>query len=288
MQGWGESTGLQVPGVTSHPLTHGGEEWDVLVASPADTMLGPLIGDGPFPVLYVTDPSATFLVTMSVAQTLLVLSEGSLLPVAVVGVGPRTTDLARLFGQRVRDLTPTPDPPRDFDPAYPSGGSSAFLDLLVDHIAPYVEAEHNLDGTQRTLGGLSLGGLFAATALLERPEAFTRYLAVSPAMFWGDRAVPHRFAGLPAGSLTGKRVYLSVGEHERPDATETWPPMDAEALAAVTASGGVDDMVGDAATLGRLLEEAGATVTSEVLAGEHHNTVWAAAVTRGIRNLFMV
>lgn len=39
-----------------------------------------------------------------------------------------------------------------------------------------------------TLFGSSLGGLFTLYALLERPEAFNAYIAVSPAIWW-DRAI---------------------------------------------------------------------------------------------------
>ena len=279
-----EGTGLQVAGVTTYTFGHGADQWDVWVFSPRDTMIGAHVTAGPLPVLYVTDPSATFLVTMSVAQTLLTLSHGTLAPFAIVGVGPRTDELERLFSQRVRDLTPTANPSADADPRYPSGGSRDFLDLLLNEVAPVVESRHDLDPSQRGVAGLSLGGLFCVTSLLERPEAFQRLLTVSPAVLWDDHVVLDRLQKLAPGALAGTKAYVAVGEHES-DGVLTWPGRAAFDEAG-TGAQQPPDMVADALLLGELLERAGAEVVVDTIADEHHNTIWAAAVTRGIIELY--
>jgi predicted alpha/beta superfamily hydrolase len=255
-------------------------DWEVSVAIPS----GRRAGDGPFPAVYLLDPTATFAISASIASITTVLSMGALPPIAVVGIGPATDDFARIMVQRNRDLTPTEhEPPAIAGMAgMGTGGAKAFLDLVVDELIPGVEADHPLDPSDRAIGGWSLGGLFTCFALLTRPDAFRRYLAVSPSLWWDSRLLVD--AGrVAAADLAGTSVYLGVGELESEKGMErAWPPMPASARETVA---GID-MVRDLLDFATLLRDRGDLVIDEVIADESHGTMWPAGVTRGLIALY--
>lgn len=273
-----------LPGATRRTVTTTAPvagDWEISVALPT----GPFAGDGPFPTLYVVDPSATFATTAHVATTTTMLSMGLLPPVAVVGIGPATTDFYRVMVQRNRDLTPT-----TYDhPAIAAmnemgtGGGGAFLELLVDHIIPALEAELPLDPTDRGIGGWSLGGLFTCSAMLGRPDAFRRYLAVSPSLWWDDRSLLDA-AAVGSADLAGRRVYLAVGELETEHTfARAWPPMPE---ASIEATKGVD-MVRDMRELAAMLRARGDVVVfDEMLTEESHSLAWTGAIARGLVRLY--
>jgi predicted alpha/beta superfamily hydrolase len=111
-------------------------------------------------------------------------------PTVVVGVGyhfERPEDHARWGALRVRDFTPCGD--ALFDEQYGGqstvGGADDFLGFLEDELTPFLAERLPIDLADRTLVGASLGGLFALYALMTRPGAFRRCVAISPALYWG-------------------------------------------------------------------------------------------------------
>src|SRR5262245_62975058 len=83
----------------------------------------------------------------------------------VVGVGYRTPDddeNERLSG---RDFTASVGPASEgFDPAL-TGGADRFLGFLRDELRPWVEGRYDVDSSDSTFFGYSLGGLFATHVL---------------------------------------------------------------------------------------------------------------------------
>src|SRR5690606_11174245 len=75
------------------------------------------------------------------------------------------------------ELTPVPSATREAE----AGHAAEFLATLDAEILPLVEREYQGDPQWRVLGGSSLGGLFTLYAMLERPELFRAYVAISPA-----------------------------------------------------------------------------------------------------------
>jgi predicted alpha/beta superfamily hydrolase len=269
---WSSSGPWTIASTAVHVLEAAGRRWRVTVALP-ETPAG-----SPSPVVYVLDPFGTLGVAVQVARITHLLSVGALPPLLVVGIGPDSDDLGELMQQRLNDLSPS-SPASLEGPAAELvyGGGEAFLDLLLDEIAPYVEREHDGNPAGRTVAGWSLGGLLGAHTLVTRPDAFRRYLLVSPSLWWADAEVLTKVPALAdhKGSLD---VYLAAGDLEETAADRTWPPAP-------------DGATGDARMVGNLLDFAdslralrleGVTVHSEVLHGEHHVTVWPAAFTRGL------
>ncbi|MEI9996672.1 MAG: alpha/beta hydrolase-fold protein [Rhizomicrobium sp.] len=229
------------------------------------------------PVIYVLDGSQGFGLA---AQTVSQLQLGRLLPAAiVVGIGYRA-EMSRVRSLRLRDFTPdadgaylarvagTPDAPAD---GVAPGGAAAFLRFVQEELKPFIESRYAVDRTDQTLVGMSLGGLFALHTLFDAPRSFQRYLALSPSIWWHDRAILARESAFArqAPDLP-VNLFLSIGALE-----------EAEYASA--------RMVSNLYELhARLAQRPYKTLrlAMEVFAGETHGSVYPAALSRGLRTVF--
>jgi predicted alpha/beta superfamily hydrolase len=121
------------------------------------------------------------------------------------GVNPNPDSL------RARDYTPTTEARSP-----QSGGADRFLSFMKTELFPFIETNYKADGSNRTLMGCSLGGLFTLYTLFTQPDLFTGYAAASPAVGW-DREVLYKYEKeFSAKKLTTPvRVYMTIGDVER-------------------------------------------------------------------------
>lgn len=161
------------------------------------------------PVLYALDGNVTFPALALLART--AVGRGRPAPV-VVGIGyARDGD----FGPpRSRDYTPPTGPA---GPAT-EGGADAFLDFIERELKPLVGALVPLDPARQALFGHSYGGLLALHGLFTRPAMFQTWLAASPSIWYGERAVLAGLAGFAQrlAGLEQRSLMLAVGEREQP------------------------------------------------------------------------
>lgn len=274
---WSTGGPWTVPAAVVHVLESGGRRWRVTVGSPeSPAPAGQLL-----PVVYVLDPFGTLMTALQTARMTHVLSGGALPALLVVGIGPDSDDLAELNPHRLNDLTPSRPAGLEGPAAEASyGGAEAFLDLLVDEVAPYVEHEYAGDPGDRTIAGWSLGGLIGAHALLTRPQAFRRYLLVSPSLWWSDAEILSQLSAL-TGYEGGLHIYAAAGDLEETVGGRLWPPAPQGVATDARMVGNLYDFVDGL----RALRLPGVTVHCELLRGEHHITVWPAAFTRGLLTL---
>ena len=166
-----------------------GEERTILVSTPR----GYENGAGRYPVLYLTDGDGHLLHTRG---TIDFLARNGLMPDLIL-VGVTNTD-------RTRDLSPTRAVRHRADGTVEvvesSGGASRFLDFFEKELIPLVEARYRTV-PYRIFAGHSLGGLFALTALIEKPGLFNASIAASPALDWDNDVILRRaekfFEGRP-------------------------------------------------------------------------------------------
>ena len=83
--------------------------------------------------------------------------------------------------------------PQDFTPIIDevravSGGAEKFHNFLKKELIPYVEENYRASD-YKILMGHSLGGTFAAFSLLEHPDVFDAYIAVSPFLQYADNYI---------------------------------------------------------------------------------------------------
>jgi hypothetical protein len=61
--------------------------------------------------------------------------------------------------------------------------------FVCEELIPWVGSEYRIDPEDRCYGRVSRGGLFGVYTLLTRPEAFSRYIIGSPAIYHEDPEV---------------------------------------------------------------------------------------------------
>lgn len=114
--------------------------------------------------------------------------------------------------RRTAELTSPMADPR-YRSAFPDGGGAErFRSFIAKEVIPFVEARFRT-GKRRALIGESLAGFFVVDTLLKRPDMFNDYIAVSPSLWWDDRALASQAESLVrARPLVDRRLYLAVGD----------------------------------------------------------------------------
>lgn len=160
-----------------------------------------------YPVLFLLDGNDHFVYASGIVDFLARNGRApELILVAVPTLHKRSRDLTmplKLDREAIEAL----------EPHEKLGGADAFLRFLADELAPWLDARYRTQ-PYRILSGHSLGGLFNFYALLERPDAFQAHVAVSPSLWWDERAwVEQARARLAA--LPGRHwLYFSWGDDE--------------------------------------------------------------------------
>lgn len=133
---------------------------------------------------------------------------------------------------RKRDMTfPTTDTADKR--RYPTAGhSDRFINFLEKELKPFIQKQFKTSATS-TLIGESLGGLLATEILLKRPNLFTKYIIVSPSLWWDNGSLlQYSTKTLQETSLPSTTVYIGVGkEGQTPGNTPRIMEADANYLA---------------------------------------------------------
>ncbi|RYF80035.1 MAG: alpha/beta hydrolase [Comamonadaceae bacterium] len=172
---------------------------------------------GGFPAIYVLDANALFgTFVEGVRRSSRRPDATGVVPTAVIGIAQEDTDGSQpLYAEALRRRDFTAGPPAD-EPAPAAGtvgGAPAFLQFLVDELAPALRAEMPLNAARQTLFGHSLAGHFVLQALAARPDAFRNWAAISPSIWWDEPDLRARLtAALPHASHP--RLFMAVGEYE--------------------------------------------------------------------------
>ncbi len=145
-------------------------------------------------------------------------------PTLVVGVG-YPGDEAINGERRTWDFIPPARNPASLERLRgpKPGGADAFTDFLVNELRPALAATYRINAARQTLAGHSLGGYYVLHALATQPQAFQRYVAVSPAVWWDDSRILQDLASLAPGKA---QVMLAMSKDEWPG----WPDGSAEML----------------------------------------------------------
>jgi predicted alpha/beta superfamily hydrolase len=163
-----------------------------------------------FPVLYLQDGQNLFDGATSFVPGMYwrmretadeCIGAGVVQPVVIVGIynGGKT---------RINEYTPTKD-------ARAGGGrADRYAKFLLQEVMPFVQREYRvLTGETFTgIGGSSLGGLASLYIGLSFPETFGRIAALSPSIWWDQRAIL-RFAREIKGEVR-PRMWLDAGTGE--------------------------------------------------------------------------
>jgi uncharacterized protein len=253
----GTSPPLVMPNTEVHRLTAAsGRSYLLLVQLPESYASGDSLS---YPVLYLTDAEAELIGMYTGIVSALRVAQR--VPELIM-VGIADGDLSDHFRLRRLDYTPSVRPPAN----RPSGGAGAFLEFLREEAIPFIEARYRADPGDRGIWGHSWGGLFAASALLDSPSTFQRYLMSSPDLAWDDGILVReaaRFASA-AGPIRA-RVYSAYGAEEPESDIAAWT----EFFAALESSG-----------------HPGLSTRVVLVPDTDHMTIWPTAFVRGMAYLY--
>lgn len=115
-------------------------------------------------------------------------------------------------GTRIAELTPPAADARYRTAFANAGGAARFRAYVRDDVIPFVETRYRT-GERRAIVGESLAGLFIVDTFLNEPALFNDYIAVSPSLWWDDRAFA-RTAGdrMSRHASSDRRFYLSIAD----------------------------------------------------------------------------
>ncbi|MEK4980860.1 alpha/beta hydrolase [Bacillus sp. FSL K6-6540] len=194
-----------------------GREYRIFIAEP----MGPP-PEGGYPVLYSLDANATF-GTLAEAIRLQSRTPRGIPSALIVGIG-FDSDNPIVSSERFYNFTEYADPaelpvrPNGMD--WPeTGGVEAFLTFIEQQLKPAVERRYAVNRSKQALFGHSLGGFFTLYTLFTRPDAFSRYIAACPSVWWKNYALYQRWEeGKNRLRQSGERksLRLYVGAEEKP------------------------------------------------------------------------
>jgi len=217
------ATGNPVALAHTHAFTltsRAGKDYRIFVSVPPGEP--PAEGYG---VLVVLDANAYFGAaadTMSLLRQFPMMPErGKLVdaaPTLVVGVGyPGDEPINGV--RRTWDFVPPARNPASLERLRgpQPGGADAFTDFLVKELRPAIASAYRVNPARQTLAGHSLGGYYVLHVLATQPQAFQRYVSLSPAVWWDDSRIVQDLAGLAPGRA---QVMLAMAKEEWPGSAQ--------------------------------------------------------------------
>ncbi len=90
-------------------------------------------------------------------------------------------------------------------------GAPRFREFLARDVIPWVTSRYLTE--RKVLTAASLGGLFVLDTLLERPDMFDDYIALTPSIWWDEgRVAEEAAAKLAAHGPSDRRIYITMGD----------------------------------------------------------------------------
>lgn len=169
-----------------------------------------------YPVLYILDGNATFPSAANIAQS---IAAGSaklgLDPLMIVAVGypqQKTFDVQK----RAYDYTPKPSAEFQVQGKCKYGGADKFINFLNDELKPEIAKQFPVNSQQQSLYGHSFGGLLVLYHFFQKPDAFQRYFAASPSLWFDQGMLFQKLNHWQSQKQSNSPMLLTtVGTHEQ-------------------------------------------------------------------------
>jgi len=113
---------------------------------------------------------------------------------------------------RIRDFT-YPTTIEEEKKKFPKAGhSDKFIGFIEKELQPFIEKKFKTNSS-KTIIGQSLGGLLATEILLKKPTLFSRYIIVSPSLWWDNGSLLEQQAAILQESFSQRTgIYIGVGK----------------------------------------------------------------------------
>lgn len=165
--------------------------------------------DRRYPVLYMHDGQNLF----EPHRAFIPGQHWRLSEAADMAIGERTAEPAIMVGldnsgaARIDEYTPTRDPKMR------AGGKAVdHARMIIDEVKPFIDQRYRTltDPANTAVGGSSLGGLISLHLGFTHPEIFGRVAALSPSVWWHDRAILKEVDQ----THVRPRIWLDIGGRE--------------------------------------------------------------------------
>ena len=222
-----------------------------------------------YPVIYTLDADYSFALAHNITQHF--VDRGDLPCMIIVSIAYKgaSQDMYTYRYNRVRDYTPVESyiPLKGYNDISMkiSGGGKKFQSFIIQELIPFIDTNYRAKKNDRTIVGHSLGGLFGAYMLFNKPEIFQKYILVSPSLWYAENLIfetEHNYASLH-DSLNAS-VFITVGGSE---------------LVMRSYHDGFVQQV-QSRSYKKL------KFSSHVFEDETHNSIFPVALTRGLRVVF--
>ena len=212
------------------------------------------------PILFVLDADMSFAMTYDIVRW---LRWGNEIPeVAIIGIAYGKTQ-AEWWQKRSRDYTTCQDKSEMWGKWELAGGGENFIKFLENELIPNIKNQYNLKSSNRTIIGLSFGGLISTDILFSKPELFKNYIIAAPALQWNDKQVfkrEEKFA--QENKNLDVVVYTSVGSLDFENILNPWKEF-------------------NNVVLGRNYENL--NYKTEIIENESHLSMFPTALTKGLK-----
>lgn len=149
-----------------------------------------------------------------------------------------------------------------------SGQSHKFISFLENELQPYIDENYKTNKS-KTLIGQSLGGLLSTEILFKKPTLFTKYIIVSPSLWWDNGSLLNQ----SISNFENTDVYIGVGkEGLAPSPTPHVMEVDANLLA--------DKL--------KKLNYKNVKIHFDYLPSENHATILHQAVSNAFKHLYPI
>lgn len=214
------------------------------------------------PIIFVLDADMSFGLTYDVVRWLRWGQE--IPPVAIIGIS-YGLGLSDWWDKRSRDYTPSKDKPKHWGDWPLAGGAMNFEQFLEFELLKFISDEFNLKGDNKTIVGLSFGGLLSTDILLSQPDLFDNYIILGPGLLWNDKEIFTKEAlYFENHKILTANVFTSIGKLDEKDITEPW-----------------------AAFIKQLesRQYKGLTLNTWIIEDETHLSMFPAGLTRGLKTV---
>ena len=151
-----------------------------------------------YPILVLTDGVQN--IKHAIGSIELLTRTGSIPPIIVVGI--KSTNRTKDFSPTVSKNSPG------------SGNGPKYLEFIEKEVLTFVKANYRTHPFT-ILEGHSLGGVFTAFALMEKPKLFDAHLIMSPSFWWNEEEfIKKSGTFFKANPNLEKAIYFSIGEDE--------------------------------------------------------------------------
>jgi len=158
-----------------------------------------------YPVIYLLDGDYNFHGVSGLLDFM--ANKGQLIPdVILVGFADKGTETYRKYMTPNESTSPIKGN---------KGAAEAFLAFINNEVKPYIKKRYRVSA-HSTLVGHSIGGLFVLNTLLEVPDSFNNYVAISPSVWVSNSAIIKK-AQEKLGKAKHQKVslYLALGDETR-------------------------------------------------------------------------